>query len=88
MLASSGEDAIVFSTSGDYAANIEKAEAVAPAGERPAPPGEELKEVHTPPGQRTIDAVSQFLGMPAERSVKTLLVKAEADENGESGLVA
>ena len=86
VLASSGEDAIVFSTSGDYAANIEKAEAVAPAGERPAP-GEELKEVHTP-GQRTIDAVSQFLGLPAERSVKTLLVKAEADENGESGLVA
>lgn len=31
VLASSGEDAIVFSTSGDYAANIEKAEAVAPA---------------------------------------------------------
>ncbi|MED5466232.1 MAG: proline--tRNA ligase, partial [Pseudomonadota bacterium] len=86
VLASSGEDAIVFSTSGDYAANIEKAEAVAPAGERPAP-GEKLKEVHTP-GQRTIDAVSQFLGMPAARSVKTLLVKAEADENGESGLVA
>ncbi|MGC8119182.1 proline--tRNA ligase [Marinobacter sp. VGCF2001] len=86
VLASSGEDAIVFSTGGQYAANIEKAEAVAPTGERPAP-GEELKDVHTP-GQHTIAAVSEFLGLPEERSVKTLLVKAEADENGEAGLVA
>jgi prolyl-tRNA synthetase len=86
VLASSGEDAIVFSTESDYAANIEKAEAIAPAGERPAP-GEAMAEVHTP-GQKTIEAVSQFLGFPAERSVKTLLVKGEADENGESGLVA
>ena len=86
VLASSGEDAIVFSTESDYAANIEKAEAVAPAGERPAP-GEAMQEVHTP-GQKTIEAVSTFLGLPAERSVKTLLVKGEADENGESGLVA
>ncbi|HBM49440.1 MAG TPA: proline--tRNA ligase, partial [Marinobacter sp.] len=86
VLASSGEDAIVFSTDSDYAANIEKAEAVAPAGERAAP-GEAMQEVHTP-GQKTIEAVSTFLGLPAERSVKTLLVKGEADENGESGLVA
>ncbi|WP_303854947.1 proline--tRNA ligase [Salinicola salarius] len=86
VLASSGEDAIVFSTESDYAANIEKAEAVAPAGERAAP-GEAMQEVHTP-GQKTIEAVSTFLGLPAERSVKTLLVKGEADENGESGLVA
>ncbi|MBR9870095.1 MAG: proline--tRNA ligase [Gammaproteobacteria bacterium] len=86
VLASSGEDAIVFSTGGDYAANIEKAEAVAPAGDRPAAT-EDMKEVHTP-DQKTIDAVSEFLGLPAERSVKTLIVKAEADENGESDLVA
>ncbi|RMJ06064.1 Proline--tRNA ligase [Marinobacter litoralis] len=86
VLASSGEDAIVFSTGGDYAANIEKAEAVAPAGDRPAAT-EDMKEVHTP-DQKTIDSVSEFLGLPAERSVKTLIVKAEADENGESGLVA
>lgn len=86
VLASSGEDAIVFSTGGEYAANIEKAEAIAPAGDRPAA-SEEMKEVHTP-GQKTIDAVSEFLGLPAERSVKTLIVKAEADENGEAGLIA
>jgi len=86
VLASSGEDDIVFSTGSDYAANIEKAEAVAPSGSRPAP-AEEIKEVATP-DQKTIDAVSQLLGIDATRTVKTLLVKAEADEDGNSGLVA
>ena len=86
VLASSGEDDIVFSTGSDYAANIEKAEAVAPSGTRPAP-AEEMKEVATP-DQKTIDAVSQLLGIDATRTVKTLLVKAEADEDGNSGLVA
>ncbi|MAZ05026.1 MAG: proline--tRNA ligase [Halomonas sp.] len=86
VLASSGEDDIVFSTGSDYAANIEKAEALAPAGQRPAP-AEALKEVATP-DQKTIDAVSEFLGIDATRTVKTLLVKAEADEEGHSGLVA
>ncbi|SNB55382.1 prolyl-tRNA synthetase [Marinobacter sp. es.042] len=86
VLASSGEDDIVFSTGSDYAANIEKAEAVAPSGTRPAP-AEEIKEVATP-DEKTIDAVSQLLGIDATRTVKTLLVKAEADEDGNAGLVA
>jgi prolyl-tRNA synthetase len=86
VLASSGEDDIVFSTGSDYAANIEKAEAVAPSGTRPAP-AEEMKEVATP-DQKTIEAVSKLLGIDATRTVKTLLVKAEADEDGNSGLVA
>ena len=86
VLASSGEDAIVFSTESNYAANIEKAEAVAPAGERPAP-SEDMKEVSTP-GQRTIDAIAEFLSVDATRTVKTLLVKGEADDDGHSGLVA
>jgi len=86
VLASSGEDDIVFSTESDYAANIEKAEAVAPAGERPAP-AEDMKEVHTP-GQRTIEAIADFLSVDANRTVKTLLVKAEENENGKTGLVA
>ena len=86
VLASSGEDDIVFSTGSDYAANIEKAEAVAPSGTRPAP-AEEMKEVATP-DQKTIEAVSQLLGIDATRTVKTLLVKAEADEDGNFGLVA
>lgn len=86
VLASSGEDAIAFSTESDYAANIEKAEALAPAGQRPAP-AETLQEVATP-GQTSIDAVAGFLKVPADRILKTLLVKAEAAEGEAAGLVA
>ncbi|MDV2079100.1 proline--tRNA ligase [Marinobacter xestospongiae] len=83
VLASSGEDDIVFSTGSNYAANIEKAEAVAPAGDRPAP-GADMTEVATPE-QRTIDAVAQFLSLAPSQTVKTLIVKAEATEEGEDG---
>ncbi|WP_150913080.1 proline--tRNA ligase [Marinobacter halotolerans] len=86
VLASSGEDAIVFSTESSYAANIEKAVALPPQGERPAPSAE-LEKVETP-DQRTIDAVASFLGVDVTSTVKTLLVKAEEDEDGTSGLVA
>ncbi|WP_375191898.1 proline--tRNA ligase [Marinobacter sp.] len=86
VLASSGEDDIVFSTDSDYAANIEKAEAVAPAGDRPAP-SETMQDAATP-DQRTIESVATLLNVDATRTVKTLLVKGEADENGQAGLVA
>ena len=86
VLASSGEDAIAFSTEGGYAANIEKAEALPPAGERPAP-AQALEEVATP-DQKTIEAVSQFLGTPAEQSVKTLIVKGVGPEDQPVPLVA
>jgi len=80
VLADSGEDAIVFSDGSDYAANMEKAEAQAPAGERPAP-GAELQRVDTPK-QRTIDEVSAFLTVTPQQCIKTLLVR------GRDGLVA
>ena len=86
VLASSGEDAIVFSTDSDYAANIEKAEAIAPVGDRSSP-SEEMAEVATPE-QRTIEAVATFLKVDASCCAKTLLVKAEEDDNGHSGLIA
>jgi prolyl-tRNA synthetase len=80
VLADSGEDAIAFSDASSYAANIEKAEAIAPTGERPAPSAE-LTRVDTPK-QRTIDEVTAFLGVPATQLVKTILVR------GREGLVA
>ncbi|HEV8076788.1 MAG TPA: proline--tRNA ligase, partial [Marinobacter sp.] len=83
VLASSGEDAIVFSTGSDYAANIEKAEAAAPAGERPAP-SQAMTEVATP-GQRTIADITAFLKGDVTQTVKTLLVKAEAEAGAEEG---
>ncbi len=75
VLAASGEDAIAFSTEGNFAANVELVPAPGPAAGR-APPREELRAVSTP-GQTTIGAVAEFLDMPASRLVKTLLVKAE-----------
>ena len=78
VLADSGEDAIAFSDSSDYAANLELAPALAPAGERPAP-SEELQTRDTP-DQHSIEEVSRFLGIPAERCLKTLLVRGTEAE--------
>ncbi|GAB6043199.1 proline--tRNA ligase [Endothiovibrio diazotrophicus] len=72
VLAESGEDAIAFSDGSDYAANVELAEAVAPAGERPAPAAG-MAKVETP-NQKTIEEVSGFLKVDPKQTVKTLLV--------------
>jgi prolyl-tRNA synthetase len=73
VLADSGEDAIAFSDRSDYAANVELAEALAPVGDRPAPTAP-LTTVDTP-GQHSIAEVSAFLGVPASRTAKTLIVE-------------
>ncbi len=75
VLADSGEDAIAFSSSGEYAANIERAEAIAPAGEHPAPTTD-MGIVDTP-GQHSIEDVCTFLDTRADRCIKTLLVQGE-----------
>ncbi|WP_449427650.1 proline--tRNA ligase [Rhodanobacter umsongensis] len=80
VLADSGEDAIAFSDGSDYAANIEKAEALAPASVRPAPAAA-LQRVDTPT-QKTIGDVAGFLKVSPQQCVKTLLVR------GRDGLVA
>ncbi|MGY8897873.1 MAG: proline--tRNA ligase [Paraglaciecola sp.] len=86
VLAESGEDDIAFSNASDYAANIEKAEAAAPQFDRPAPSAE-LTKVATP-NAKTIEQVSALLSVPAQQSVKTLIVLGDADDNGQQGLVA
>ncbi len=80
VLADSGEDAIAFSDGSDYAANLEKAEALA-APTTPLPPSAPLHTVDTPT-QRSIDEVADFLAVPPAQCVKTLLVR------GRSGVVA
>ncbi len=72
VLAASGEDAIVFSDGDDYAANLEAAAALPPAGARPAAQ-QGLLKVATP-GARTIADVVALLKLPAQRMVKTLIV--------------
>jgi prolyl-tRNA synthetase len=73
VLADSGEDAIAFSTASGYAANLELAEALPPAGERPAPASE--MRVKDTPDRHSIEEVSEFLGVPAAQCLKTLLVR-------------
>jgi prolyl-tRNA synthetase len=75
VLASSGEDAIAFSDGSDYAANVEMAEALAPAMERPAP-GASLQKAATP-GIRSIEELAAFLSIDPARSLKTLIVEGE-----------
>lgn len=73
VLASSGEDAIVFSDADDYAANLEAAVALPPATPRP-PAREALKKVATP-GVRTIAELARFLSVEPARCLKTLIVE-------------
>jgi prolyl-tRNA synthetase len=72
VLADSGEDAIAYCPASDYAANVELAEALAPAAPR-RPASEALKKVATP-GVKTIADLCKFLEIPAERTVKAIVV--------------
>ncbi|MFT6550571.1 MAG: prolyl-tRNA synthetase [Zhongshania marina] len=86
VLASSGEDDIAFSDTSDYAANVEMAEALAPAGERPAP-NSAVEKIATPDAH-SIDEVSALLKVAATQILKTLIVYSDADENGKKELIA
>ncbi|OBY90943.1 proline--tRNA ligase [Pseudomonas sp. AU11447] len=74
VLAGSGEDDIVFGESTDYAANIEKAEALPRETARGAA-SEELRLVDTPE-TKTIAALVEKFGLPIEKTIKTLVVHA------------
>lgn len=78
VLADSGEDDIAFSTTGDYAANVEMVPSVAPASPRPAP-SREMTTVDTPK-QHSIEEVSDFLKVEPTQVLKTLIVEGEDDE--------
>jgi prolyl-tRNA synthetase len=73
VLAASGEDVIAYSDADDYAANIEVVPVIASGQLRPAPT-ETLTEISTP-DVGTIAQLAASLGLPAERCVKTLIVR-------------
>ena len=75
VLADSGEDSIAFSAGG-YAANVELAPAPAPDA---APPAQQALEKVATPGVHSIEAVSEFLGVSPERTVKTLVLAASTE---------
>lgn len=80
VIAATGEDAIVFCPGSDYAANMEKAEATAPAGPRPA--AAQAMAGHAA-GQATCADVAELLGVPLQSTVKSLVLAT--DETNEAG---
>ena len=82
VIASTGEDAIVYCPDSDYAANMEKAEALAPTGARPAA-AQAMQKVPTP-GKATCGDVAQLLGVPLATTVKSLVLATDTlDDKGE-----
>lgn len=81
VLAASGEDAIVSCDSCEYAANVEKAEVKGklPAGRDLSAESPKLEKVPTP-GKKTVLDVGEFLKLPTDRFIKTLVYKTDADE--------
>jgi prolyl-tRNA synthetase len=76
VLADSGEDAIAYTTGSDYAANVELAEAVAPAAPR-LPAAQAMERVPTP-GRTRCEDVAELLGVPLARTVKAVAVMHES----------
>ncbi len=78
VLAETGEETIVYSDQGTYAANVERAEVLPPREEGPPEATRPLREVATP-NCRTVEEVTAFLKIPPQRLVKTLLYKTSKD---------
>ena len=75
VLAQTGEDRIMACSACGYAANEEKAD-VRRSTEFAAPTDAAKEEVHTP-NARTIEEISAFLNLPADRFIKTLVYLAD-----------
>ncbi len=72
VLADSGEDALAFCPTSEYAANVELAEAVAPATPR-GHAGDAMQKVITP-GQKSIDEIAAFMNVSPQNVLKTIAV--------------
>jgi prolyl-tRNA synthetase len=82
VMAATGEDAIVYCPSSDYAANMEKAQALAPQQPRPAA-GQAMAKTPTP-GKSTCADVAVLLGLPLAQTVKSLVLATDdVNDQGE-----
>ena len=79
VIAATGEDAIIYCPTSDYAANIEKAEALAPTGPRGAAT-QALTKTPTP-GTATCDDVARLLNVPLSATVKSLVLATDAKDD-------
>jgi prolyl-tRNA synthetase len=82
VIADTGEDALVYCPTSDYAANMEAAEALAPATPRAAP-AQNLVKTATP-GKSRCEDVAVLLGLPLTRTVKSIVLTVEKEDDGKS----
>lgn len=78
VLASSGEDDIAFSTASNYAANIEKAEALPRESSRPA--ATEAARIIDTPDAKTIEQLAEQFSIAIEKTIKTLIVRGSKEK--------
>jgi prolyl-tRNA synthetase len=82
VIASTGEDALVYCPTSDFAANMEAAEAMPLAASRPAP-AQALTKTSTP-GTTKCETVAELLGLPLSQTVKTIALTVEKEVDGKA----
>ena len=80
VIASTGEDALVYCPSSDYAANMEAAEALPLAAARPAAAADLVKAAT--PGATKCEQVAEMLKLPLAHTVKTIALTVETETDG------
>jgi prolyl-tRNA synthetase len=80
VIAQTGEDALVYCPTSDYAANMEAAEALPLAGSRPAPSQQMVKAAT--PATTKCEQVAQLLGLKLEQTVKSIALTVEKEQDG------
>jgi len=83
VIAETGEDALVYCPTSDYAANMEAAEALALSAERPAASAALVKTAT--PGKAKCEDVAELLNIPLQNTVKSIVLTVEDEEKGEAG---
>jgi prolyl-tRNA synthetase len=86
VIAETGEDAIAYSPDSGFAANVELAEAL-PLLDRRAPSSQALAKTPTP-GKSTCEDVAGFLGLPLDKTVKSLVLAVEPPATAQSAAAA
>jgi len=79
VIADTGEDALVYCPTSDYAANMEAAEALASSTPR-GPASQPLQKIPTP-GKERCEDVAALLGLPLTQTVKSIVLSVEKDDN-------
>jgi prolyl-tRNA synthetase len=81
VIADTGEDALVYCPTSDFAANMEAAEAMALSGERPSPSAALIKTAT--PGKAKCEDVAELLAIPLQHTVKSIVLTVETEQKGE-----